>query len=65
MGEEMTTRIHFCHPTNNNFDHRTGPNHVLPTGSSARYTGGLSVLNFLRVKKKNNCNNISYTLYFK
>jgi phosphoribosyl-ATP pyrophosphohydrolase/phosphoribosyl-AMP cyclohydrolase/histidinol dehydrogenase len=31
-------------------DYGAGPNHVLPTGSTARYTGGLSVLNFLRVR---------------
>jgi phosphoribosyl-ATP pyrophosphohydrolase/phosphoribosyl-AMP cyclohydrolase/histidinol dehydrogenase len=31
-------------------DYGIGPNHVLPTGSTARYTGGLSVLDFLRVR---------------
>lgn len=31
-------------------DYGVGPNHVLPTGTAARYTGGLSVLNFLRVR---------------
>jgi phosphoribosyl-ATP pyrophosphohydrolase/phosphoribosyl-AMP cyclohydrolase/histidinol dehydrogenase len=31
-------------------DYGVGPNHVLPTGTSARYTGGLSVLHFLRVR---------------
>jgi len=31
-------------------DYGVGPNHVLPTGRSARYTGGLSVLDFLRVR---------------
>lgn len=31
-------------------DYGAGPNHVLPTGTTARYTGGLSVLNFLRVR---------------
>jgi phosphoribosyl-ATP pyrophosphohydrolase/phosphoribosyl-AMP cyclohydrolase/histidinol dehydrogenase len=31
-------------------DYGAGPNHVLPTGSTARYTGGLSVMNFLRVR---------------
>lgn len=31
-------------------DYGAGPNHVLPTGGTARYTGGLSVLNFLRVR---------------
>ncbi len=30
-------------------DYGAGPNHVLPTGSTARFTGGLSVLTFLRV----------------
>ncbi|HET6344442.1 MAG TPA: histidinol dehydrogenase, partial [Myxococcota bacterium] len=31
-------------------DYGIGPNHVLPTGGGARFTGGLSVLNFLRVR---------------
>jgi histidinol dehydrogenase len=31
-------------------DYGAGPNHVLPTGGTAKYTGGLSVLNFLRVR---------------
>jgi phosphoribosyl-ATP pyrophosphohydrolase/phosphoribosyl-AMP cyclohydrolase/histidinol dehydrogenase len=31
-------------------DYGAGPNHVLPTGGSARWTGGLSVLTFLRVR---------------
>lgn len=31
-------------------DYGAGPNHVLPTGGGARFTGGLSVLNFLRVR---------------
>lgn len=31
-------------------DYGAGPNHVLPTGGSARYAGGLSVLHFLRVR---------------
>jgi len=31
-------------------DYGIGPNHVLPTGGGARFTGGLSVLNFLRVQ---------------
>ncbi|HSA32384.1 MAG TPA: histidinol dehydrogenase, partial [bacterium] len=30
-------------------DYAAGPNHTLPTGGAARYTGGLSVLNFLKV----------------
>ncbi|CAM9295861.1 unnamed protein product [Phaeothamnion confervicola] len=31
-------------------DYGAGPNHVLPTGGTGRYTGGLSVLNFVRVR---------------
>lgn len=31
-------------------DYGIGPNHVLPTGGMARSTGGLSVLDFLRVR---------------
>ena len=31
-------------------DYGAGPNHVLPTGGSARAVGGLSVLSFLRVR---------------
>ena len=31
-------------------DYGIGPNHVLPTGKTSRYTGGLSVFNFLRVR---------------
>jgi phosphoribosyl-ATP pyrophosphohydrolase/phosphoribosyl-AMP cyclohydrolase/histidinol dehydrogenase len=31
-------------------DYGAGPNHVLPTGGSARRTGGLSVFHFLRVR---------------
>ncbi|MCS6901384.1 MAG: histidinol dehydrogenase [Myxococcales bacterium] len=31
-------------------DYGAGPNHVLPTGTTARYTGGLSVLTFLRLR---------------
>ena len=31
-------------------DYGLGPNHVLPTGGTARYTGGLSVLTFIRVR---------------
>jgi len=31
-------------------DYTAGPNHTLPTGGAARCTGGLSVLNFLRVR---------------
>ncbi|MCY3679619.1 MAG: histidinol dehydrogenase, partial [Gemmatimonadetes bacterium] len=29
-------------------DYGAGPNHTLPTGGTARFTGGLSVLSFLR-----------------
>ena len=31
-------------------DYGAGPNHVLPTGGAARFTGGLSVFTFLRVR---------------
>ncbi|HEY4003183.1 MAG TPA: histidinol dehydrogenase [Candidatus Xenobia bacterium] len=31
-------------------DYAAGPNHVLPTGGTARHTGGLSVFTFLRVR---------------
>ena len=31
-------------------DYGAGPNHVLPTGSSARFKGGLSVFDFLRIR---------------
>lgn len=31
-------------------DYGAGPNHTLPTGGSARYTGGLSVMDFLKVR---------------
>lgn len=31
-------------------DYGAGPNHVLPTGGTARSTGGLSVLSFLRLR---------------
>jgi phosphoribosyl-ATP pyrophosphohydrolase/phosphoribosyl-AMP cyclohydrolase/histidinol dehydrogenase len=31
-------------------DYGIGPSHVLPTGGTARWTGGLSVLTFLRVR---------------
>jgi len=33
-------------------DYGAGPNHTLPTGGSARYTGGLSVFDFVRVRTK-------------
>ena len=31
-------------------DYASGPNHVLPTGGAARYTGGLSVFQFLCIR---------------
>jgi len=31
-------------------DYGIGPNHTLPTGGTARYTGGLSVFSFLRIR---------------
>ena len=31
-------------------DYGAGPNHVLPTGGTARYSGGLSVHSFLRIR---------------
>jgi len=31
-------------------DYGAGPNHVLPTGGAARYSGGLSVFRFLRIR---------------
>jgi histidinol dehydrogenase len=31
-------------------DYSAGPNHVLPTGGTARSVGGLSVLTFLRAR---------------
>ena len=31
-------------------DYCAGPNHTLPTGGTGRYTGGLSVFNFLRIQ---------------
>ena len=31
-------------------DYGAGPNHVLPTGRGARFTGGLSVFTFLRIR---------------
>ena len=30
-------------------DYACGPNHVLPTGGSARYRGGLSVMDFVKI----------------
>jgi histidinol dehydrogenase len=37
-------------------DYGAGPNHVLPTSGTARYTGGLSVFTFLRVRTWMNIN---------
>ena len=31
-------------------DYGAGPNHTLPTGGTARFAGGLSVFNFLRIR---------------
>ena len=31
-------------------DYGAGPNHVLPTSNTAKYTGGLSVFTFLRIR---------------
>lgn len=31
-------------------DYGAGPNHTLPTGGRARYTGGLSIFHFLRIR---------------
>lgn len=31
-------------------DYGVGPNHVLPTSGTAKYTGGLSIFNFLRIR---------------
>merc|ERR1712070_897580 len=31
-------------------DYGAGPNHVLPTGGTARFSGGLSVFSFLRIR---------------
>ena len=31
-------------------DYGIGPNHTLPTGGTARYTGGLSVFSFLAIR---------------
>ena len=31
-------------------DYGAGPNHTLPTGGTGRYTGGLCVFNFLRIR---------------
>ncbi len=40
-------------------DYGVGPNHVLPTGGTARYTGGLSVLSFIRVRTWIRMDNLS------
>ena len=37
-----------AHTTVSMGDKASGPNHVLPTGRAARYTGGLSVHKFLK-----------------
>lgn len=42
-------------------DYGTGPNHVLPTGGVARYSGGLSVFTFLRVRTWMRCQDTSAT----
>ena len=31
-------------------DYGAGPNHVLPTGGTSKYSGGLSVFNFIRIR---------------
>ena len=31
-------------------DYGAGPNHVLPTGGTSRFSGGLSVFNFIRIR---------------
>jgi histidinol dehydrogenase len=31
-------------------DYGSGPNHVLPTGGTARFSSGLSVMNFLTLR---------------
>ena len=36
-------------------DYGAGPNHTLPTGGAGRYTGGLSVFNFLRIRTWMKC----------
>ena len=38
-------------------DYGVGPNHVLPTSGTARYTGGLSVFTFLRIRTWMNITN--------
>jgi histidinol dehydrogenase len=38
-------------------DYGAGPNHVLPTSGTARYTGGLSVFTFLRIRTWMNITN--------
>lgn len=40
-------------------DYGAGPNHTLPTGGTARYTGGLSVFNFLRIRTWLNIDNLA------
>ncbi|HYG99558.1 MAG TPA: histidinol dehydrogenase [Terriglobales bacterium] len=36
-------------------DYASGPNHVLPTGAAARYRGGLSVLDFVKIISVQEC----------
>jgi len=40
-------------------DYGVGPNHVLPTEGSARFSGGLSVFNFLRIRTRMSASNSS------
>ena len=40
-------------------DYGVGPNHVLPTSGTARYTGGLSVFTFLRVRTWLKCGEVA------
>jgi phosphoribosyl-ATP pyrophosphohydrolase/phosphoribosyl-AMP cyclohydrolase/histidinol dehydrogenase len=40
-------------------DYGAGPNHVLPTGGCAKFTGGLSVFTFLRTRTWLSVNNSS------
>ena len=48
----LADRVEFVAPSDSGIlgDYGAGPNHTLPTGGSARYTGGLSVMNFLKVR---------------
>lgn len=40
-------------------DYGAGPNHVLPTSGTAKYTGGLSVFTFLRIRTWLRCDGSS------